>query len=143
MSRTPGRRTDEPEDDQYLAPSDAHLLEIARALVDLGGTLTNAGRVTEKLTMDANATAVDATKAEEILADAPSTRDEAMETALMAMRAFRGNYDYWERLTAEVALHELGFTQRRTAQLLGVGVNTINRWAQHPVHVQAEGQDEA
>jgi len=42
---------------------------------------------------------------------------------------FRRDYADWERLTVEYALKR--FTQRDVASVLGVGLSTVNRWAQH------------
>lgn len=134
MSRTPGRRTDDPEDEHYLAASDVQLLDIGQALIDLGTTLKNAGHRTEQLVQQANRSTINHRPEQD--EESQEARVEAMEAALSGMRSFRGNYEYWERLAAEHALHQMQFTQRRTAQLLGIGVNTINRWAQHPVNVK-------
>lgn len=134
MSRTPGRRTDDPEDEQYLARGDVELLDIGQAMIDLGTALKNAGHRTEQLVQEANRITIGVYHEQDRERD--EIRVEAMESALSGMRAFRGNYEYWERLAAEHALHRMGFTQRHTAQQLGIGVNTINRWAQHPVHVK-------
>jgi len=56
--------------------------------------------------------------------------------ALIAMRSFRRDYYYWERVVAEYALTKMGYTQRDAAKALGVGLSTINRWAQHPVQIE-------
>ena len=56
----------------------------------------------------------------------------ALRRTLSGLRAYRRNYSYWERVIAEYALKR-GYTQRDTAHLLGVGVSTINRWAQNPL----------
>ncbi len=134
MSRTPGRRTDDPEDEHYLAADDVQLLDIGQALIDLGTALKNAGHRTEQLVHEANRSSINVRPEQDD--ESQEARIEAMEAALSGMRSFRGNYEYWERLAAEHALHHMNFTQRRTAQLLGIGVNTINRWAQHPVNVK-------
>jgi len=49
---------------------------------------------------------------------------------------YRRNYHHWERVIAEFALAKMNYTQRDTAQLLGVGLSTINRWAQNPLPLE-------
>lgn len=137
VSRTPGRRTDDPEDEYYLAEGDVELRDIGQALIDLGTVLKNAGHRVEQLVGEANRRTIGVYAEQD--EERQEARVEAMEAALSGMRSFRGNYEYWERLAAEHALHQMHFTQRRTAQLLGIGVNTINRWAQHPVNVKPNG----
>lgn len=61
---------------------------------------------------------------------------EALRKTLTGLRSFRRDYDYWERIVAEYALTKWNYTQRDTAKLLGVGVSTINRWAQNPLKIQ-------
>jgi transposase len=51
----------------------------------------------------------------------------------MGLKSFRKDYADWERLIVEYALTRSGFTQRDVATLLGVGLSTVNRWAQHPL----------
>lgn len=60
---------------------------------------------------------------------------EAFRRTLTGLREFRRDYSYWERVLVEYALTRKNITQRDAAQLLGVGVSTINRWAQHPLEV--------
>jgi transcriptional regulator with GAF, ATPase, and Fis domain len=55
--------------------------------------------------------------------------------ALTTLREFRRQYGRWERVIAEYALGKMNYTQRDAAKYLGVGVSTINRWAQHPLTV--------
>lgn len=138
MSRTPGRRTDEPEDEAMLAVEDIELRDIGQSLMDLGEQLRKVGAFTEKKQSwdprrqeleddldEYDRLALESKRSDEV-------RD-AMTKTLTGLRMFRGNYDYWERVSAEFALTRLNFTQRRTATLLGVGLSTINRWAQNPV----------
>jgi Trp operon repressor len=60
----------------------------------------------------------------------------AFRSTLRSMRKFRREYDRWERLTAEYALTKMRYSQRETAQELGVATSTINRWAQHPLPIE-------
>lgn len=60
----------------------------------------------------------------------------AFRSTLRSMRKFRREYDRWERLTAEYALNRMRYSQRETAQELGVATSTINRWAQHPLPIE-------
>lgn len=54
---------------------------------------------------------------------------------LSGLGSYRRSYHYWERVIAEFALTEMNYTQRETAHLLGVGLSTINRWAQNPLTI--------
>jgi DNA-binding NtrC family response regulator len=57
---------------------------------------------------------------------------------LSGLGTYRRNYHHWERVIAEFALAKMNYTQRDTAQLLGVGLSTINRWAQNPLPLEDE-----
>lgn len=57
----------------------------------------------------------------------------AIRSTLTGLGAFRRDYANWERLVVEFALTHHGITQRDAARLLGVGLSTVNRWAQHPL----------
>ncbi len=121
-----------------LAVDDIELRDIGQSLIDLGEQLRKIGAITEKRESwdprqemyEAGLDEYDRLKLESERHD--EIRD-AMTKTLTGLRMFRGNYDYWERVAAEYALTQLNFTQRRTATLLGVGLSTINRWAQNPV----------
>ena len=63
-------------------------------------------------------------------------RADDFRRILTGLRAFRRDYDYWERVIAEYALTRMNLTQRDAAVQLGVGLSTINRWAQHPLLVR-------
>lgn len=63
--------------------------------------------------------------------------DEFRRT-LTTLRDFRRAYSRWERVIAEYALTRMGYTQRDAAKYLGVGVSTINRWAQHPLRIDEQ-----
>lgn len=56
-----------------------------------------------------------------------------MRRTLRALRRYRRSYSHWERLAVELALTRLEFTQREVAKDLGVGLSTVNRWAQNPL----------
>lgn len=63
-------------------------------------------------------------------------RAEDLRRALLALGSFRREYSRWERLLTEFALTRENLTQRDAAKLLGVGLSTVNRWAQHPLRVE-------
>lgn len=144
MSRTPGRRTDEPDDEGMLATDGLMLSDIGQSLVELGEQLSKVGALTDKRerwNAAAEFYGPELDEVERIQAESDRADEihAAMTKTLAGLRMFRGNYEYWERVAAEYALGHLKFTQRRTATLLGVGLSTINRWAQHPV---ATGEDD-
>lgn len=140
MSRTPGRNTDHPGDADYLAPPDADIRDITNAYKAIALILENAADRANHLNdlahQDRGGISVDVIQ--ERRAEAWGDAEAAAETMMKAIDSARKSFEYWERVTAQYAMDELGFTQRRTAALLGIGVNTVNRWANHPVQTQAE-----
>jgi hypothetical protein len=137
MSRMPGRRTDEPDDEAMRAVEGLELRDIGQSFIELGEQLKMIGGLTEKQRFDLQREAYESSlhgfELEQAELDRQDEVRDAMTKTLTGLRMFRGNYDYWERVAAEYALDKLNFTQRRTATLLGVGLSTINRWAQNPV----------
>lgn len=137
MARTPGRQSDEPEDEAMLAADEVNFEEVHRVLTDMADQLRAvAGRIKspsiESCLEYDEQIGMDEAEHEKLNRE---YRD-ALERTLTGLRQFRRNYDYWERAIAEYLLAHQGFTQRDTARLLGVGVSTINRWAQNPLQVQ-------
>jgi len=72
----------------------------------------------------------------EAIEDNEVERLSRFRRTLSGLGTYRRNYHYWERVIAEYALTEMKYTQRDTAHLLGVGLSTINRWAQNPVRLE-------
>lgn len=73
---------------------------------------------------------------EQLALDAQSAAE--FRRALTTLREFRRQYGRWERVIAEYALGRMHYTQRDAAKYLGVGLSTVNRWAQHPVTVDED-----
>lgn len=73
---------------------------------------------------------------EEIQKELGDEAKTALNKTLTGLRSFRREYDRWERVVAEYVMAKENYSQRDTAKLLGVGVSTINRWAQNPLKVQ-------
>lgn len=123
-----------------LAVDGIALRDIGQTLMELGRQLSEVGKISEQPDDDATLQAVfgdqldenspEAFRAEMVRERAAS---DAMTRTLMGLQSFRRGYEHWERLTAEYAMTKQGFTQRRTASLLGVAVSTVNRWSQHPL----------
>lgn len=137
MSRTPGRATDVPNDaprqlDEVTRADLAETLaELSEQLTKAAGLLHNRTRLRE---LDrALMAGYDPDRIEQEEQDF-EYRDE-FRKALIALREFRRQYSYWERVVAEFALGPMEYTQRDAAKYLGVGVSTINRWAQHPLTI--------
>jgi len=108
------------------------LHELSEQLVRAAELMHNRSRA-EDLT-ERHMHGVEPDQFEQVKIDAQD-RDE-FRRALVALRDFRRQYSYWERVTAEYALGKMQFTQRDAAKYLGVGVSTINRWAQHPLTIE-------
>ncbi len=70
------------------------------------------------------------------IADHDVETSRRFRMTLGGLGTFRRNYHHWERVIAEFALVKMNYTQRDTAQLLGVGLSTINRWAQNPLPIE-------
>lgn len=140
MSRAPGRNTDSPKDAEYLAPPEADIRDITRAFIGIANSLENAAKLAESLNPSAHVDrgGISVQMISELNSEAWAEAEEAAEVMMKAIRSARSNFDYWERVAAQYALEDLGFTQRRTAALLGIGVNTVNRWANHPVATQTD-----
>lgn len=137
MARTPGRQTDQQDDDAPLLQVD-ELTEgdVARTLKELTEQLSNVANLLESEKLRAaweQARRVDVDEAYEYAAEVSA---EQFARTLSGLRSFRRNYDYWERAIAEYALAKRGMTQREVARLLGVSTATINRWAQHPIVIE-------
>ncbi|MCU1409645.1 MAG: hypothetical protein JWR04_352 [Rhodoglobus sp.] len=75
---------------------------------------------------------------DEVIAEYDAEADRRFRRTLSGLGTYRRNYHRWERVIAEFALTRMNYTQRDTAQLLGVGLSTINRWAQNPLPLEDE-----
>ncbi|MFT3798027.1 helix-turn-helix domain-containing protein [Microbacterium sp.] len=144
MSTHQGARPDHPEDENMLAGADISLNDIAQSFIMLGEQLREIGTAAYRPTTrdEAEAYYYEQGSAWEAdrhpiadLVDADMAHDaeqERITRALSALRGYRSSYYYWERVAVEHATAR-GFTQRRIAALLGIGVNTVNRWKNNPV----------
>lgn len=115
------------------------LRHLGEHFVELGEKLKAVGQLTENQSLpntDGSTLYTDAANREmteeEVQAWSAEVRGRVRKT-LTGLRDFRRDYERWQRLTAEFALTRLNYTQRDTAELLGVAASTINRWAQHPL----------
>jgi hypothetical protein len=110
-----------------------HVHEIGQRLIDLGNTLVSAGHLTESEELRRRIREAEIAGIEEVDAAVDREIAAAVRRTLMELSVFRREYADWERLTVEYALGRVGLTQRQVASLLGVGLSTVNRWAQHPL----------
>jgi len=137
MSRTPGRRTDDPEDETTeLEVDEVNFYDVGERLVELGEQLKAVGQLPELTRIRKLEHELQEHGLEEIERDIDAETHAALRKTLTGLRTFRREYDRWERIVAEYVMAKHNYTQRDTAKLLGVGVSTINRWAQHPLKVQ-------
>lgn len=112
---------------------DLYLNEVSKRLIDLGEQLRLIGSHTadHKFEDDfARAVEIDVP---EVWADYEGKLRDAVRRTLAGMGSFRKEYATLERLVVEFALTRQNFTQREVARHLGVGLSTVNRWAQHPL----------
>ncbi len=70
------------------------------------------------------------------IAECEAETERRFRRTLSGLGTYRRNYHHWERVIAELALAKMNYTQRDTAQLLGVGQSTIDRWAQNPLRLE-------
>ena len=137
MARTPGRQTDEPDDDApILQVDELQLLDVGRTLQELATQLRGVADQIDNGDIKRLWTLIEQHGNEQDIDDAERLAVERFERTLTGLRSFRRNYDYWERVIAEYALTKQEMTQREVARLLGVSTATINRWAQHPVAIE-------
>jgi hypothetical protein len=113
--------------------SDVRIHEIGARLIDLGNQLVNVGKLTENAKLRKRIEDVNEYGDEEHHDELDHELANAIGSTLRGLNSFRKDYANWERLTVEYALTRSGFTQRDVARMLGVGLSTVNRWAQHPL----------
>ena len=147
MSTHQGARPDHPEDEEMLADSDLTMNDIGQSLILLGEQLREVGNIAYQPTTRDDVERHfygrqhdhDDSIESVVLSDlAFAAEQERIARTLTALRNFRRSYYYWERIAVEHALNEGKFSQRRVAALLGIGVNTVNRWANNPVATEDE-----
>jgi len=139
MARTPGRQTNEPdEDDPILQVDELNLYDVGRTVQELAAQLRGIADLIDNGELKRMITEADEIGVDEVSEHVAKVADERFERTLTGLRSFRRNYDYWERVIAEYALTKRSMTQREVARLLGVSTATINRWAQHPVAIDAK-----
>jgi hypothetical protein len=137
MARTPGRATDEPDDDApILQVDELNYYEVGRTLQELAAQLRGVADLIDNGDLRRMYELAEKVGAVEAFEDADRASNERFQRTLTGLRSFRRNYDYWERVIAEYALTKQEMTQREVARLLGVSTATINRWAQHPVMIE-------
>lgn len=137
MSRTPGRRSERPDEEPELKVDQLAITDVGRQLADLGQRLNSLATYTYSRELRASAKVVYEHGYEDDISRFHDELHEGLRRTLSGMHDFRRSYDYWERVIAELALRE-GMTQRQVAGLMGVSTATINRWAQHPVTISEE-----
>lgn len=115
-----------------LQVSDVGLHDIGQRLIDLGEQLISIGKHTENHDLRQHIEEADRIAVEEAWDAVGREIESAVRRTLGGLSGFRKEYGNWERLIVEYALKR-GFTQRDVARLLGVGLSTVNRWAQHPL----------
>lgn len=139
--------TSEPTDTEAHATAgnrqveDVYLYEIGQRLIDLGEQLRDIGDHTAGPKMrgaidaanEAEGNMLNEVELEFVRQDLERQIRDAVRRTLTGMGRYRKEYAMWERIVVEYALTKQGFTQREVARLLGVGLSTVNRWAQNPV----------
>lgn len=137
MARTPGRATDQPDDDApLLQVEELTFSDVGRTLTELTGQLASVAALIDGPDFERAWNTAREVGVAEAYEDAERMSKDRFARTLSGLRSFRRNYDYWERAIAEYALKEQGMTQREVARLLGVSTATINRWAQHPLVIE-------
>lgn len=124
---------DESERGSARQVDDVSFHEIGQRLIDLGEQLRKIGTHTEN--PDLRKTLMYGSLGESISEIEEEQRflDGMIRRTLGELNGFRRDYANWERIIVEFALTKRNMTQRDVARLLGVGLSTVNRWAQHPL----------
>ena len=124
---------DEGERGNARQVDDVSFHEIGQRLIDLGEQLRKIGTHTENSDLRKALIygAFDRTMGE--VDEEERVLDGAIRRTLGELNGFRRDYADWERIIVEFALTKRNMTQRDVARLLGVGLSTVNRWAQHPL----------
>ena len=112
---------------------DVRLNELSKRLIDLGEQLRLIGSHTAEHKFEGHFEHAAQIDVPEVWADYEEKISDAVRRTLAGLGSYRKEYANWERLIVEYALTKQGFTQREVARLLGVGLSTVNRWAQHPL----------
>lgn len=112
---------------------DVRLNELGKRLADLGEQLQLIGGHTTSYKIDESREQAQHIDVPEVWSDHEQLVRDSVRRTLAGMGSFRKEYANWERIVVEYALTKEGFTQREVARLLGVGLSTVNRWAQHPL----------
>jgi len=137
MARTPGRQTDQQDDQAPLLQLDELVFgDVGRTLTDLTEQLRRVANLLEGKDLARAWAEADRVNVAEAYEEAEQLANVRFAETLSGLRSFRRNYDYWERAIAEFALSKQNMTQRDVARLLGVSTATINRWAQHPLVIE-------
>lgn len=111
---------------------DVTLYGIGSRLMDLGEQLRKVGSHAHSGKLRGLEELADLSGEDEHHREVSQLRSEALRRTLTDLAHFRKDYATWERLIVEYALQS-GMTQRDAARHLGVGLSTVNRWAQHPL----------
>lgn len=122
-----------PDDAGARQVDDVQLHELSKRLIDLGEQLRLIGSHTAEHKFDDALEAAERIDVPEVWEDYEGKLSDAVRRTLAGLGSYRKEYANWERLVVEYALTKQGFTQREVARLLGVGLSTVNRWAQHPL----------
>jgi hypothetical protein len=118
---------------EQLRLADVGIHDIGQRLIDLGEQLVTIGKHTDSQKLREHLREAEEVAVDEVWEDVQREMTTAIRRTLSGLGSFRREYTEWERLTVEYALTRRGFTQREVANLLGVGLSTINRWAQNPL----------
>lgn len=137
MARTPGRQTNEPdEDDPILQIDELSFTDVGRTIQELATQLRGVADLIDSAELRKAFDDAAEIGEPDVHEHVNRMADERFERTLTGLRSFRRNYDYWERVIAEYALVKQEMTQREVARLLGVSTATINRWSQHPIAIE-------
>ena len=112
--------------------------DIGQRLIDLGEQLITIGKHGDSPTLRQHLREAEEISMDEVWEDVDRELTTAIRRTLSGLGSFRREYAEWERLSVEYALARRSFTQRDVANLLGVGLSTVNRWAQHPLVDETE-----
>lgn len=129
-------KASEPDDEPVYAVEGLRYSDVGMRLRDLSEQLARVADLIEDKKLHREGREAYEHGHEGAIAEYEAEVSKRFRQTLSGLGAYRRQYNFWERVIVEYALNEMNYTQRDAAQLLGVGLSTVNRWAQNPLRLE-------
>src|SRR4051812_16240773 len=111
MARTPGRQTDQPDEDApLLQVEELSLRDVGRTLKELAEQIRNVADLIDGGDLEKAWELAEHVHVADAYEESERLEKDRFQRTLSGLRSFRRNYDYWERAIAEFALKDQGMT---------------------------------